>query len=201
MFNYFVSFCQGVSDAALTSFLPRIAHDLGPFLVATTEDTLTLVLETLQIVVETDGGKWMTPEMAGSLVAAVLDVWSRNNKGNQYVEVLAETHHLTADPLFLSILTDILESLAKSPSHGVYETVVKEALPKLCSQIGTAGVDDWIAESAIDLVDSLVKGAPEKGLGDGFFAVLAPNLFGCLARIEDRDALQVAESILTFHRD
>lgn len=51
--------------------------------------------------------------------------------------------------------------------------------------------ESWIASSAIDLVSSLVEGSPQTGLGEGFFALLAPNLFPCLAGAEDRDVLQV----------
>jgi len=61
--------------------VPRIAKDLGPFLLVTTEDTLSLVLETLSVVVEVDESKWLTPELANSLVLAVIEVWMKNNKG------------------------------------------------------------------------------------------------------------------------
>lgn len=64
-------------------FVPRIAKDLGPFLLVTTEDTLSLVLETLSVVVEVDDSKWMTSELAYSLIVAVLDVWAKNNKGDE----------------------------------------------------------------------------------------------------------------------
>ena len=98
------------------------------------------------------------------------------------------------DPIFLSIFTDILASLAKSSAPGVYETVVKQSLPTLCTSITTAKPEEsWIAGSAIDLVSSLIRGAPESGLGDGFFALLAPNLFECLKNAEDRDVLQVCD--------
>jgi hypothetical protein len=79
------SFCQGADDAALAPFVPRIAKDLGPFLLVTTEDTLSLVLETLSVVIEVDGSKWLTPELANSLVLAVLEVWTKNNKGEFWV--------------------------------------------------------------------------------------------------------------------
>ena len=51
----------------------------------------------------------------------------------------------------------------------------------------------YIASSAIDLVGSLVRAAPESNLGDGFFALLAPSLFKCLGDAEDRDVLQVSD--------
>ena len=59
----------------------RIAKDIGPFLPVTSEDTLTLVLETLAVVVQIDDGKWITEDLARALVVAILDVWMKNNKG------------------------------------------------------------------------------------------------------------------------
>lgn len=75
------SFCNGGEDSAITPFAARIVRDLGPFLLVTSEDTLTLILETLAVILEVDEGKWLTPDLAASLVKASLDVWSKNNKG------------------------------------------------------------------------------------------------------------------------
>ena len=47
----------------------------------TSDDTLSLVLETLSVVVQVDKGNWITTELASSLVVAVLEVWHKNNKG------------------------------------------------------------------------------------------------------------------------
>ncbi|KAH0837873.1 armadillo-type protein [Lanmaoa asiatica] len=177
------NFCQGAEDSALKPYVARIAQDLGPFLLVTTEDTLSLVLSTMSVVLDVDKASWVTTDLANSLVLATLEVWTKNNK----------------DPIFLSIFTDILASLAKSPGPGVYETVVKQALPTLCTSITTAEPEEsWIAGSAIDLVSSLIRGAPESGLGDGFFALLAPNLFNCLENAEDRDVLQNGIVCLTL---
>ncbi|KAF8899297.1 armadillo-type protein [Infundibulicybe gibba] len=177
------NFCQGGDDSALTPFVVRITKDLGPFLMMTSDDTLSLVLETLSVVLEVEQGKWLTVELADTLVLAVLDIWHKNNK----------------DPIFLSILTDILESLASSSVPGLYETVVKQALPALNNALGSATTQEsWIASSAIELVSSLVKGSPDGGLGDGFFALIAPNLFKCLGEAEDRDILQNGIACLTL---
>lgn len=96
------------------------------------------------------------------------------------------------DPIFLSIFADIFTALASSRAPNVYETVVKQALPVLCNVIGSAKPNEsWIVGSAIELVSSLIKGAPDDCLGDGFFPLLAPNLFTCLSQADDRDVLQV----------
>jgi importin-9 len=61
--------------------MPRIAKDLGPFLLVTSEDTLSLVLETLGVVVDVDDSNWITADLANSLVLATLEVWAKNSKG------------------------------------------------------------------------------------------------------------------------
>jgi hypothetical protein len=80
--QFVYSFCQGGDDSALIGFVPRIAKDLGPFLFVTSDDTLSLVLETLSVVIEVEQGKWLSADLASSLVHAVLEVWTKNNKGN-----------------------------------------------------------------------------------------------------------------------
>jgi len=160
----------------------------------TSDDTLSLVLETLSVVVQVDKGSWITTELANSLTLAVLEVWNKNNKGIiPRIFFWKYCTYCMSDPIFLSILTDILESLASSPTSGIYETVVKQALPVLSNAIVAAKPEEsWIAGSGIELVSSLVRGSPPSGLGEGFFALLAPNLFRCLAEAEDRDVLQVS---------
>ncbi|PPQ86958.1 hypothetical protein CVT25_009780 [Psilocybe cyanescens] len=177
------NFCQDGEDSAFISFAPQIARDLGPFLLIASEDTLSLILETLSVVIEIDQGKWLTPELTEYLVSATLEVWSKNSK----------------DPIFISILTDILASLTSSPAQGIYETAVKKSLPVLSVSISSAKKEEsWVASSAIDLVSSLVKGAPASGLGDGFFHLLGPSLFACLNVAEDRDVLQNGIACLTL---
>jgi hypothetical protein len=75
--------------------------------------------------------------------------------------------------------------------------VVKQALPRLVSAIdSTKKEESWIAASGIDLVSGLVQGAPESGLGEGFFQILAAPLFSCLSATEDRDVLQVKHFVI-----
>lgn len=76
------SFCQGSDESILIPYAPRIAKDLGPFLSVTSEDTLSLVLEALSVVLEVENGKWLTAELASALVVASLEVWHKNNRGS-----------------------------------------------------------------------------------------------------------------------
>ncbi|KAJ7204351.1 ARM repeat-containing protein [Mycena pura] len=177
------NFFQGGDGSTLSPFASRIAKDLGPFLLITSDDTLSLVLEALSVVVQVDKGRWLDAELATSLVTAILEVWAKNNK----------------DPIFLSNVDNILTSLASSSADGIYQTVVKLTLPNLCQAMAAAPLNEsWITASAIDLVSSLVSGASEGALGDGFFAVLAPSLFKSLGDAEDRDVIQNGISCLTL---
>ncbi|KAF8577246.1 ARM repeat-containing protein [Ramaria rubella] len=177
------NFCAQVEDSALVSLAPRIIKDLGPFLLLTSEDTLALVLEAITVVVQIDDGKWLDPELARLLSQAVLEVWTKNIK----------------DPILLSILDDLLTDLARSPTLGVYEAVVSQSLPMLCSTVSRVKSDEsWIASSAIDLISSLARGASRGGLGDGFFATVAPCLFRCMRDTEDQETLENGIVLLTL---
>lgn len=96
------------------------------------------------------------------------------------------------DPIFLSLLNDVLLSIASSNVSGVYEATVKEASPRLTTSIGHYNANEsWVASSALELLGSLARGAPETGLGEGFFAAIAPTVFDCMRVAEDRDVLHV----------
>jgi hypothetical protein len=102
------------------------------------------------------------------------------------------------DPIFMSLLNDILLSIASSKTSGVYEATVKQALPRLTASIGNYNANEsWAASSALELTGSLARAAPETGLGEGFFAAVAPTVFDCLRVAEDRDVLQVPISLLS----
>ena len=88
------SFCQNIDDAVSVHMATRIAKDIGPFPPVTSEDTLTLVLETLAVVVQIDDGKWITEDLARALVVAILDVWMKNNKGMLCIMLHAQLPNL-----------------------------------------------------------------------------------------------------------
>jgi importin-9 len=83
---------MGVTDTTLVSYVSRIATDLVPFLAATSEDALSLSLETLSAILDVDRGKWITTEVANSLVLAALEVWMKNNKGEAGILAIHRLH-------------------------------------------------------------------------------------------------------------
>jgi len=185
-----------MNDNAVVPIAARTVKDLGPFLIATTEDTLTLVLEAVNVVIQIDDGKWLNPELAQVLTQAVLEVWTRNIKGQLFSPSLRYPYLFSfIDPITLSVLDDLLSDLARSPAPGVYQTVVSQSLPILSRALTQAPTSEsWIASSAIDLVSSLARGGTKGNLGDGFFGTFAPNLFACLEQTGDQDILEVCGS-------
>ena len=68
-----------------------------------------------------------------------------------------------------------------SPVTGIYEAIVKQALPALSNVITAAKPEEsWVAGSGIELVSSLVRGSPASGLGEEFFILLIPKPFQML---------------------
>ena len=107
----------------------------------------------------------------------------------------------TIDPIFLSVLSDVLYAIVTAKAPAVYETTVKYALPRLTASIANANADEpWVPSSALELIGTIGRGSPETGLGEGFFAAIAPSVFGCLKVAEDRDVLQVRILMYTFIR-
>ena len=74
------SFAEYISDSEL-AIVPRIIRDLGPFLLETSEDTLSLVLDTISVLCGVGKGSWFTLGLAAALTTALLDVWPKNMKG------------------------------------------------------------------------------------------------------------------------
>lgn len=139
-------------------------------------------------------GSWLTPQLAETLVPALLNTWAKNVQGEYHCNrVQDRLINFVADPHFMAVMSTILQRLASAPVPGIYETVVRQSLPALCEAIGKVkGDDKWIAAAGLELLSGLLQGAPEGNLGGGFIDTLAPALFSSLRVTKDRDAIQVS---------
>ncbi len=184
------NFYRHLPSSVVGPYAPRIIQKLGPLLTQASEDTLILIIETVQAVIveETDDGAASTaalvePATVGEIVKAALQVWAPNAK----------------DIILLSVISDLLESLSGSKQPGVSQIIVQQSLPFLAAAIGsslsdqnTSTADDEpsaLAETAIELVKSVLDGAPPAALR-GAVNVVCPNLFHVLSVSQDRDVLQ-----------
>lgn len=173
------NFVNTVPDNMVAGVAPQIVQDLAPFLLVTAEETLSLVLETLNVILKVEKGQWLSAELATSLIAAVLDVWQKNVR----------------DPVLLAAITDVFESLAVAS----YQATVSQTLPLLTNALASASNDQtWVTSSALEIITSLMRGTQEGQLGQGFFATLGPALFKAVGEAEDRDIIQSGIECLTL---
>lgn len=172
---------------------PRILQDLAPLLLVTAEETLALVMEALSVLLKIQGGKWLTGDHASSLTAALLGVWQKNVKGIFFALVCIRLLTLLSlDQVLLSVITEVFEGL----STASYQATISQALPPLASALASVSKDEtWVTSSALEIIASLMRGAHEGQLGQGFFASLGPALFKSVGETEDRDVIQVRESL------
>jgi importin-9 len=79
--DYRYSFCSVPEDKPIAPLAPRLVAALAPFMSSVTEDTLALVLEALSTVTQVDEGKWVTPDLATTIVGMLLATYQRNVNG------------------------------------------------------------------------------------------------------------------------
>lgn len=186
------NFYRSLSEQDLTPYTPRIIARLGPLLSQTTEETLVLVLETIQCVVGTTSSSHsatdaVAPETYAQIVQASLNVWRGHS--NDYI--------------MLSVVSDLLESLAaqRSPasSHTVLHTAQSILGPAIVAALAPQQPDDAdLLESAVSLTEALLKGAhPESISAYQTVQHLVGPVIKALHDTEDRDVLQSGIGCLT----
>ncbi|EPQ29170.1 uncharacterized protein PFL1_03457 [Pseudozyma flocculosa PF-1] len=190
------NFFRHLPSRTVAPFAGRIVRQLGPLLTQASEDTLVLVVETIQSVVVEDEEAAHTaegplppivePQVIGSIVQAALQIWAPNAR----------------DVILLSVVSDLLESLAGSRQQGVPDVVVQSSMPLLAAAIGS-GIEQQdnepsaLAETAVELAKSVLDGAESAALR-GVVAILCPNLLKVLKVSEDRDVQQNGIECLTL---
>lgn len=104
----------------------------------------------------------------------------------------------------MAIMSSLLTRLASVSTPGVYNAVIRQALPAICGALANSnsqGQDKWLAGAALEQLCGLLQGAPaEGGVGDGLVAQLGPVLFGRIKEIADRDAIQVSCNLFLVGR-
>ncbi|PVG01815.1 ARM repeat-containing protein [Serendipita vermifera] len=173
------NFCSVPDDTTIAPLAPRIVGILAPFMSTVTEDSLALVLEALSTVTQVDDGKWLTPDLATTIVNMLLTTYQRN----------------VNDPISLSITTDVFTFLAAAEAPSVYQATVMATVPVLAPTI--ANNDGWVCCSAMQILTAVFEGASSGQLGDGVVGALAPSLFTALGKVADPEAISEGCRLLT----
>lgn len=181
------NFFRHLRADTVAPYAPRIVRHLGPLLTRASEDTLILIIETIQAVLvqeEDTSEVAIEPQTIGEVVQAVLHVWAQNAK----------------DIVLLSVVSDLLESLAASKQMNVPTVVVQKSMPLLSAAIASSPSESdepsAVAETAVELSKSVLDGADAASL-KGVVGVLCPNLVKVLKTSDDRDVLQNGIECLT----
>lgn len=156
-------------------------------------DTLILVLETIQCIVgEQEGGETsvqeIAPETYAEIASAVLTIWRNNVK----------------DFILLSVVSDLLESLASQKAPRAAQAVLNASQPLLVSALQLAmqpqsDEDADLLEPAVTLIDHLLMGSSAATLQEtSSVSHFIGPLCSAVQGTEDRDVLQSGISALTL---
>ncbi|RIA81823.1 armadillo-type protein [Glomus cerebriforme] len=170
------NFCRHLDTQYVAPYQSNIIEAVATLLNVTSEDSLILVLETLEFAIKINNE--VTAGYEHVIGPLVIDVWMKN-----------PTDHLIA-----SVITDLFESLASNTT--AYAAFQARALPSLVNIINNV-TDSAAISSAIDLIASLVKGGPSP-LPPSYVEHIFPSLIHLMLMHEDRSILQSGEVCLKY---
>ncbi|CAB4420248.1 unnamed protein product [Rhizophagus irregularis] len=170
------NFCRHLDTQYVAPYQSNIIEAVATLLNVTSEDSLILVLETLEFAIKINNEVTAGYEhMIGPLI---IDVWMKN----------------PTDHLVVSVITDLFESLAGNTA--AYSSFQARALPSLVNIINNV-TDSAAIASAIDLIASLVKGGPSP-LPSSYVEHIFPSLIHLMLIHEDRSISQSGEVCLKY---
>ncbi|CAI2183780.1 12083_t:CDS:10 [Funneliformis geosporum] len=170
------NFCRYLDTQYVAPYQSNIIEGVASLLNVTSEDSLILVLETLEFAIKINND--VTARYEHVIGPLVIDVWMKN----------------PTDHLIVSVITDLFESLASNTA--AYAAFQSRALPSLVNIINNATESAAVA-SAIDLITSLVKGGPSP-LPTSYVEHIFPSLIHLMLVHEDRSILQNGEVCLKY---
>ncbi|CAG8445061.1 3579_t:CDS:10 [Funneliformis caledonium] len=170
------NFCRYLDTKYVAPYQSNIIEGVATLLNVTSEDSLILVLETLEFAIKINYD--VTARYEHVIGPLVIDVWMKN----------------PTDHLIVSVITDLFESLASNTA--AYAAFQSRALPTLVNIINNATESAAVA-SAIDLITSLVKGGPSP-LPTSYVEHIFPSLIHLMLVHEDRSILQNGEICLKY---
>lgn len=168
---------------------------LLPLLPQTTENTMVLLVETLESTLKV-GGATMQSDSCTALIAAVLATWFEKPEGASSRS--SSTVLTFQDPMLGSAVCELFQAFAGIATPVVEQNLLHVTLPALARTMTEIRTDPYSsrASAAVDIIDNIFDGRPLP-LGEGMFAVVGDVLFEVLASSDDRDLLQSGLHIIT----
>jgi hypothetical protein len=177
------NFHRHLLPAILRPFSARILSRLGPLLDTSSEDTLVLVVETLQAVAMQDDAN-IPANIYGDIVSEAIRAWAKE----------------ASDRVLQSAVEDLLEAFAAHKSHPTALAVVQRAFTLcagLLSQEKSAQVDKYrssvIVEGSLEFAGAVARGAAGEILSQsGAVLPFLGPLFDHLTQSDDREVFRVS---------
>ncbi|GAA96567.1 uncharacterized protein L969DRAFT_94972 [Mixia osmundae IAM 14324] len=168
-------FCRSAPQLVKARML-RILHNLATFLPSASDNTLTLLLDLMSLVIGLGEGM-LNAEAASVIVAIALDTWQKQ----------------FTDPFVADAVGDLLEKLASDPSEEVHAVLVRDAAPRITAALALADSTDQdqavLATSAASLLENVLSGQ-RSSLSLGMYAAIAPTLLDIGAKTSDVNIVQ-----------
>ncbi|KAF9581008.1 hypothetical protein BGW38_002133, partial [Lunasporangiospora selenospora] len=171
------NFMQYLDKQYTTPFQKSILQGIAPMMEMTTEESLSLILRTL--ISTSKINEQVAAEFESTLGPLVLESWAK----------------YPAEHLISFDIMDLFDTL--TANQFMQPALSARAMPVLVSMITIENADKGKVASAIDLLKSLVQGAPTP-LPPNYVAQFFSNLMSVLMTTNDRDILQSGQECLTF---
>lgn len=183
------NFHRHLPPAQLAPFAARILSRLGPLLASASDDTLVLIVETLQAVAmqeETASAEQtIPPAVYGNIVFESVRAWAKE----------------ASDRILQSAVTDMLEAFAAHKSPAIATAVIQRGMPVFADLLREgqgAGQDRYrsgvIIEGALEFAGAIATGASaELLLQSGAVLPFLGPLFHTLGQSDDREVFKVRE--------
>lgn len=191
------NFHRHLPEDVVRPYTGRILSQLGPLLSNATEDTLILIVETLQAVaVQSEGhlvdpaAAGVPPQVYGEIVAESIKAWAKEAK----------------DRMLQSVVEDLVEAFSAQKSETIAIDVVDRVVPMLAHLLSpdilvhaqSSAGGGVLVEGSLEFADALARGAkPEVLTRSGLIGGYLPHLFTALEACDDREAYTNGASFLS----
>ncbi|KAM0788544.1 hypothetical protein ACM66B_001672 [Microbotryomycetes sp. NB124-2] len=154
---------------------------LFPLLPQATENTLVLVVETIEAGVKATGPA-LDEQTTAALASTLFEIWFTKPE----------------DPMLAATIGQVMTTVASLSTSAVQSALLSTILPELNLALAKFEIDPYgtAVSSAVEFVDAIFSGL-QAPMGPGLFAAVASHLFNVLTVTDDRQVIQSGLNVIT----
>nr|KAK4053501.1 hypothetical protein OIV83_001668 [Microbotryomycetes sp. JL201] len=175
--NFFRHIKTGIDASRSGQALSR----LFPLLPQATDNTLVLVVETIESGIKA-AGPALDERTSASLASKLLEIWFTKPE----------------DPMLAATIDQVLSTMASLSTPAIHSALLSTVLPELNLALAKVEIDPYgtAVSSAVEFVDAIFSGV-QSPMGQGLFEVVAGHLFRVLTVTDDRQVIQLGLNVVT----